>query len=86
MGFAAEIDDPLQALRDNPVSEEIIRPLSALFVTDVLVSSGRAERVLAFKLGIAVRQRRSLSLQWEAPRRYANDKSTVREIKGEVLI
>jgi Domain of unknown function (DUF4062) len=86
MGFAAEIDDPLQALRENPVSEEIIRPLSELFVADVLVGSGRAERVVAFKLGIPVRQRRSLFLQWETPRRYVNDKITIRELKGEILI
>jgi Domain of unknown function (DUF4062) len=86
MGFAVELDDPFQALRDNPVSEEIIRPLSELFVADVLVGSGRAERLVAFKLGIPVRQRRSLSLQWETPRRHVNDKTTIRELKGEVAI
>ena len=86
MGFAVEMDDPLQSLRDNPVSEEIIRPLSELFVTDVLVGSGKAERVVTFKLGIPVRQRRSLFLQWETPRRHINDRATIRELKGEVRI
>jgi hypothetical protein len=86
MGFAVEIDDPLQALRENPVSEEIIRPLSDLFIADVLVGSGRAERVVAFRLGIPVRQRRSLFLQWETPRRHVNDKVRIRELKGEILI
>src|ERR1019366_8263075 len=41
MGFATEINDPLAPLRENPVSEEIIRPISELLVTDLLVSTGR---------------------------------------------
>ena len=40
MGFMTEIDDPLQPLRESPVSEEIIRPLSELLVTDLLVAPG----------------------------------------------
>ena len=86
MSFAVDIDDPLQPLRDNPVSEEIIRPLSELLISDVLVGGGRAERILHFKLGIPIRNRRSLSLRWEAPRRYVNDKTTIRELKGEVVV
>ena len=46
MGFATEINDPLEPLRESPVSEEIIRPLSELLVTDLLVGTGRAKSIV----------------------------------------
>src|SRR5207244_12324089 len=84
MGFATEIEDPLSPLRPSPVSEEIIRPLSELLVTDLLVGSGRARSIRAFRLGISIRGRRRLTLAWETPSRYANDPVTVRSISGAV--
>jgi hypothetical protein len=86
MSFAVEIDDPLKPLRQTPVSEEIIRPVSELLVADVLVGGGRAERIFEFRLGIPIRDRRTLSFRWETPRRYANEKTIIREIKGEVVV
>jgi Domain of unknown function (DUF4062) len=86
MGFATEIPDPLAPLRENPVSEEIIRPLSELLVTDLLVGTGRARSIVAFRLGVAIRGRRSLTLAWETPSRYSNEPVTVRSIRGEVNI
>jgi len=86
MGFATEIDDPLAPLRENPVSEEIVGPLSELLVTDILVGTGRARSISGFRLGVAIRGRRSLTLAWETPSRYSNEPVTVRSIKGEVNI
>lgn len=86
MGFATEIDDPLGPLRQSPVSEEIIRPLSELLLTDLLVGSGRARSIRAFRLGVAIRGRRSLALAWETPSRFSNESVTVRSISGEVNI
>ena len=86
MGFATEIDDPLAPLRENPVSEEIIRPLSELLVTDLLVGTGRARSIRGFRLGVAIRGRRNLTLSWEPPNRYSNETVTVRSISGEVTI
>jgi hypothetical protein len=86
MGFATEIDDPLAPLRENPVSEEIIRPLSELLITDTLVGTGRARSIVTFRLSVAIRGRRNLTLAWETPSRYANEPVTVRSIKGEVTI
>jgi len=86
MGFATEINDPLAPLRENPVSEEIIRPLSELLVTDLLVSTGRAKSIRGFRLGIAIRGHRNLTLSWEPPNRYSNEPLTVRTINGEVKI
>jgi len=86
MGFATEINDPLAPLRENPVSEEIIRPISELLVTDLLVGTGRARSIRGFRLGIAIRGHRNLTLSWEPPNRYSNEPVTVRSIKGEVKI
>jgi hypothetical protein len=86
MGFATEINDPLAPLRENPVSEEIIRPLSELLLTDLLVGTGRARSIRSFRLGVAIRGRRSLTLAWETPTRYSNEPVTVRSIRGEVNI
>jgi len=84
MGFAAEIPDPFAPLRQNPVSEEIIRPISELLVTDVLVGTGRARSIRSFRLGIAVRGRRRLTLAWEAPNHYSNEPTAVRTITGDL--
>lgn len=86
MEFAAEIDDPFGSLRENPVSEEIIRPISELLVTDILVGTGRARSIRRFRLGVPIRGRRRLTLAWETPSRYSNEAATVRSISGEVNI
>jgi hypothetical protein len=86
MGFMIDIDDPLQPLRETPVSEEIVRPISELLVTDVLVGSGRASLIQTFRLGVAVRGRRSLALTWETPKRYSNERVAVRTVNGEVTL
>lgn len=86
MGFAAEIDDPLAPIREAPVSEEIIRPLSELLITDVLVGSERAGRIVTFRLGVSIRSRRALTLSWETPRHYSNDTVSIRTIEGAVSI
>jgi hypothetical protein len=86
MGFATEINDPLAPLRENPVSEEILRPLSELLITDLLVGTGRARSIVAFRLGVAIRGQRSLTLAWETPSRYSQEPVTVHSMKGEVKI
>jgi hypothetical protein len=80
----AEIPDPFAPLRQNPVSEEIIRPIAELLVTDVLVGSGRAASIRTFRLGVANRGRRRLTLAWEVAGRYSNAPSTVRSITGDL--
>lgn len=84
MDFFAEIEDPLQPLRDAKVSDEIVRPLAELLITDSLVGSGRASRVTEFNLGASVRGVRRLSLSWEAPRRYTNERSATKTISGDI--
>jgi hypothetical protein len=86
MGFATEIPDPLAPLRENPVSEEIVRPLAELLVTDLLVGTDRAKRIVTFRLGVAIQSRRKLALAWEPPSRYSNQTERIREISGEVKL
>jgi hypothetical protein len=86
VGFVSELPDPLTSLRDAQVSDEIIRPLAELLIVDNLVGSGRATRVTEFRLGSAVRGMRQLALTWESPRRYSNERPSIRTIRGEVRL
>jgi hypothetical protein len=86
LAFIAEIDDPLQPLRVSPVSEEIVRPLAELLITDLLIGTGRAGRIVELKIGVPIRERRPFSLGWETPRRYANETIAVRNIRGEIIL
>jgi hypothetical protein len=86
MGFVTEIPDPLAPLRTNPVSEEIVRPLSELLVTDLLLGSDRARRIIAFRMGVPIQGRRSLTVAWEPVSRFSNQVEAVRTISGETNI
>jgi hypothetical protein len=86
MGLATKIPDPLAPLRENQVSGEIVRPLSELLVTDLLVGTDRAKRIVAFTLGVAIQGRRKLALAWEPPSPYSNQTERIREISGEVKL
>jgi hypothetical protein len=86
MGFFSDMPDPLQPLRQHPVSEEALRPIAELLFTDELVGSGRAARIVNFKLGVGVGGRRKLLLAWQTPQRYANERVSVRMIEGTVTL
>jgi hypothetical protein len=86
MWSPVELDDPLKPLREDPVSEEIIRPLAELLVTDALVGTGRARAIREFRLGVPIRGYRKLTLSWEPPNRYSNEPAATRSITGEVRI
>jgi hypothetical protein len=86
LGFAAEIRDPLAAVREAKVSDEITRPLAELLVVDELVGSGRAARVTEFNLGVAIHGIRRLKLSWEVRSRYAGQRVEVRAIEGGIRL
>jgi Domain of unknown function (DUF4062) len=86
MGFMTELDDPLEPLRKYPVSEEIIRPVSELLITDALVGTGRAKSISEFRLGVPLHGHRKLTLSWEVPNRYSSEPVAVRSISGDVKI
>jgi hypothetical protein len=80
------MDDPLLPLRDNPISDEIIRPITELLLTELLVGSECATTIREFGLGMAVQGRRSLSMAWETSDRHSNKVRQVRSIQGYVRI
>jgi uncharacterized protein DUF4062 len=82
----AEIPDPLQPLRLHPVSEEIIRPIAELLLTESIVGTRRANRIVDLKLGVAIRGARKCKLTWETPRRFGNDRPAVRTISGDIKL
>ena len=86
MGFATDMPDPLAPLRTNLVSEEIMRPLTELLLTDFLLGSQRATRIVEFRLSVPVQWRRSLTLAWEPVSRYTNLAEPLRTISGVVNI
>jgi Domain of unknown function (DUF4062) len=77
----ATIENPFEQLT-GVASEEIIRPVSHLLLTEALVGSGRAGRITRFRLGLPVRGRRAIQLEWESPRRYSNVEPERRRVEG----
>lgn len=87
MDYLPEMVDPLQPLREAAVPDEVVRPLAELMVVEELVGGGRASRVTKFRLGASVGGQRRLELQWEAPRRYSNQRRPRRfELEGTVAL
>jgi hypothetical protein len=84
MGFFPEIPDPFAPLREHPVSEEALRPIAEVLLADVLVGTGRAERLVSVRLGVRVNGQRKLELAWQTPRRYTSQRGNVRSINGVV--
>ncbi len=80
----AEIDSPLPALASQNLSEEIIRPVLRVLVTEELVGNGRAARITEFKLGPPVAGERRLALGWADRRRYVNEEPGAHRIEGVV--
>jgi hypothetical protein len=86
LSLGTEIPDSLAPLRENPVSEEIVRRLAELLITDLLVGTERAKRIVTFRLGVAIQGRRKLALAWEPPSPYSNQTERIREISGDVKL
>jgi hypothetical protein len=74
---------PLEGVR---LSEEILRPIVHLLLTEDLVGRGRAARVIRLRLGLPIAGRRKLELEWETPRRYMNVPPERRAIEGVVSL
>jgi len=86
LGFMAEMRDPLAPLRTARVADEVTRPLAELFIADEMIGSGRAARLTEFRLGASVRGVRRLTVGWEPPRRYSNERPTSRRVDGQVRL
>ena len=81
-GSMSPMSDPFAPLRGVALSEEIIRPIAHLLLTETLVGMGRASRITQLRLGPPVAGGRRFTLEWEAPRRYADVQPERRLIDG----
>lgn len=80
--YMARVESPFDQLGAIPLSEEVIRPIAHLLLTEALVGSGRASRITRFRLGLPVRGKRAIQLEWEERRRYSNVEPERRHIEG----
>lgn len=78
----ARIPNPLESLGELRLSEDIVRPIAHLLVTEALLGTGKASRITRFRLGPAVAGRRRLELGWQSRRRYQNVEPEIREVSG----
>jgi hypothetical protein len=75
---------PLPAMPDS-LSEDVIRPILRLLITESLVGSGRASRIKALRLGVPVMDRRPLKLEWVGSTSHASPPRTL-EIEGVIRL
>jgi hypothetical protein len=85
LGFAADLPNPLQLLRERHLSEEIVRPIAGLLLTDTLVGSGRASRLVRLALGVPIGRRRKIVLKWRGVPRISNEEPKEFELSGEMV-
>jgi Domain of unknown function (DUF4062) len=84
LGFMTDtgigIDDLRQAFDlSNEFAEAVVR----LVVSDGLIGSGNARRVVSLSLGPRTGQTRRLELEWEDPQTYVNVEPVRRRVEGE---
>jgi hypothetical protein len=84
LGFMTDtgigVDDLRQAFDlSNEFAEAVVR----LVVSDGLIGSGNARRVVSLSLGPRIGQTRRLELEWEDPQTYVNVEPVRRRVEGE---
>lgn len=82
-GFVS-LPDPLQLLPPT-LPDEIVRPILRLVFAEVLIGSGRAERITTMRLGPSISGRRRLVLEWSGPS-LSGRPPQLRRIEGLIAI
>jgi Domain of unknown function (DUF4062) len=82
-GFAS-LPNPLDGF-SPAVPEDAIRPILRLFVTETLVGSGRASRLVTLRLGVPVAGKRRILIVWRGSTQYGSPPEQ-RSIEGEVVL
>lgn len=72
MGGQLEMPDPFAAIAAAEVPEEAVRPIAELLASEVLVLRRGVERIVRFRLGRRIGDRRSLLVCWQDTPRYTN--------------
>jgi hypothetical protein len=78
----ATMPNPLEPLAELRLSNEVIRPVAHLLLTEALVGTRKASRITRFRLGPAATGGRRLELTWQATREYQNVEPERRSIQG----
>lgn len=79
-----DVGDPIGPLRQVGVSEESLRPILRIMLTEALVGSGRASRIVQLLVGPPTAGgRRRLLIEWEPPPRYGRT-SDRRQVEGTI--
>jgi hypothetical protein len=85
-GTFVQLSNPFEPLSMLGLSDETIRPVAHLLLTEAMVGGGKASRITRFRLGPAVGGRRRFELAWQAPRRYTNVEAEERAIEGTIVL
>jgi hypothetical protein len=86
MQHMAQISNPFPALQQAGVSEESLRPIARLMMSEILVVERGIERLVRFQLGRSIRGRRRLAIGYQMPPGYSNAPAPAPfEVEGDVL-
>lgn len=85
MAHMVELSNPFGALKDAGVSEESLRPIARLMLSEILVVERGIERLVRFQLGRSIRGRRRLAIGYQVRPAYSNQPAPAPlELEGEV--
>jgi hypothetical protein len=85
MGSMVQMPSPFPALGQAGVSEESLRPIARLAVSEILVVERGVERLLQFQLGRPIAGRRRLRMGYQVPAAYSNHPAPGPfEVDGEI--
>jgi hypothetical protein len=85
LSFGGQLPNPLDGLPDEPLSDEVLRPILRLLMTEALVGSGRATRLTRLRLSAPAEGRRRLALAWQGQGRTGLPGGS-REIEGDIRL
>ncbi len=85
MASMVQIPNPFLALQQAGVSDESVRPIARLMVSEILVVERGIERLVRFQLGRSIRGRRRLAIGYQVPPAYSNQPAPAPfDVAGEV--
>jgi hypothetical protein len=84
MSFMVELDNPFEFLAGLRLPEDAVEPVAHLFLTELLVGSGRAERITHLDVGPPHRGARRVALEWAPRQRFSNLIPELRRVEGDV--
>ncbi len=85
LSFGGHVSNPLEGLHSEKLSEEVLRPMLRLLMTETLVGSGRAARLTRLRLSAPVDGRRRMALAWRGLSQVGKP-GELREIEGMIQL